>query len=81
MKYTPDTKYEKSVDLIKYLTEDKALPKYHGTINEEEMLDLLLYHIKIKNDHIKTLDNRIKEYQQIFDGIARFTNKGQTVYR
>lgn len=81
MKYTPDHKYDKSVALIKYLTEDKPLPKYHGTINEEEMLDLLLYHIKKKNEFIDEQRKRMKEYQQVFDGIARFTNKGQTVYR
>lgn len=75
MKYTPDIKYEKSVDLVKYLTEDKPLPKRYGTIDEEEMLDLLLYHIKKKNEFIDTQREILNEYQQVFDGIAKFSRK------
>lgn len=81
MKYTPDHKYEKSVDLVNYLTTDKALPKRYGRIDEEEMLDLLIYHIQKKNEFIEEQRVRMKEYQQVFEGIAKFTNKGQTVYR
>ena len=80
MKYTPDLKYEKSVKLIDYLTKDKPLPRSYGTINEEEMLDLLLYHIEKKNEHIEFQMKKMEEYQEVFNGIARFTNRGNTIY-
>ena len=81
MKYTPDHKYEKSVKLIDYLTKDKPLPRSYDTIQQDEMIDLLLYHIKKQDEYTETLRGRINEYQSIFDGISKFTNKGQTVYR
>jgi hypothetical protein len=44
------------------------------------MLDLLLYHIEKKEEHINLQRERIKEYQSVFDGISKFTNKRNTVY-
>lgn len=81
MKYTPDLKYEKSVKLIDYLTKDKPLPRSYGTINEEEMLDLLLYHIKKKDEFIDEQRGRMKEYQSVFDAMSKFIKpKGPTIY-
>ncbi len=80
MKYTPDLKYEKSIKLVDYLTKDKPLPRSYDPISEEEMLDLLLYHIEKKDEHINLQRERIKEYQSVFDGISKFTTKRTAVY-
>jgi hypothetical protein len=79
MKYTPDIKYEKSCRLVEYLTEDKPLPRSYNTIGEEEMLDLLLYHIKVKEDYNKKLSQKIKEYQSVFDTMSKFITPKKTI--
>lgn len=81
MKYTPDHKYEKSIKLIKYLTKNEPLPRSYDRISEEEILELLLYHIEKQNEHNDILRKRINEYQSVFNAIGKFIpSKGATVY-
>ena len=75
MKYTPDLKYEKSIKLIKYLTKNEPLPRSYDRISEEEILELLLYHIEKQNEHTDILHEKIKEYQSVFNAIGKFVLK------
>lgn len=72
MKLRPDHKYIKSIALVDYLTKDKPLPRSYDTISEEEMLDLLLYHIEKKEESILKLNAKIAEYQDIFKLFSKF---------
>ena len=72
MKLRQDNKYNKSIALVDYLTKDKPLPRSYDTISEEEMLDLLLYHIEKKEESILKLNAKIAEYQDIFKLFSKF---------
>lgn len=45
-----------------------------------EKADCLRDYIRNLTDHIKAQDKHMKEMQAVFDGIAKFTNKGPTIY-
>ncbi len=64
--YTPDHEYEKARDLIASL--------------EGEDGDLVRYYIQQQEIHIERLNKQIKEMQTVFDGISRYTTKGNTIY-
>jgi hypothetical protein len=81
MKYKRDDKYSKSNSLVDYLLNDKELPRSMRDLSQDDMLDLLLYNIIKKEEHIKIQRERMKEYQDVFDGISRFTNSRKIVYQ
>jgi hypothetical protein len=64
--YTPDFKYDRAKELIASL--------------EGEQGDLVRYYIQQQEIHIENLNKRIKEMQTIFDGISKFTVRGNTIY-
>lgn len=82
MKYDRDDKYEKSCKLVDYLLDTKKeLPRSMKNISEDDMLDLLLYNIIKKEEHIKIQRERMQEYQSVFDAISKFIKpKGPTIY-
>jgi hypothetical protein len=75
MKYTPDIKHDKSIDLIENLLNKKELPRSMKNITNEEKIELLVYNILKKEEANRELRNQVKEYQEVFNGIAKFTNK------
>lgn len=82
MKYDRDDKYEKSCKLVDYLLDSKKeLPRSMKNITEDDMLDLLLYNIIKKEEHIKIQRERMQEYQSVFDAMSKFIKpKGSTIY-
>lgn len=82
MKYDRDDKYEKSCKLVDYLLDSKKeLPRSMKNITEDDMLELLLYNIIKKEEHIKIQRERMQEYQSVFDAMSKFIKpKGSTVY-
>ncbi len=82
MKYDRDDKYEKSCKLVDYLLDNKKeLPRSMKNITEDDMLDLLLYNIIKKEEHIKLQRERMEEYQSVFDAMSKFIKpKGPTIY-
>ena len=75
MKYISDAKYDKSIKLIENLLNKTELPRSMKTITDEEKIELLVYNIIKKEEANRELRNRIREYQEVFNGIAKFTNK------
>lgn len=75
MKYTPDIKHDKSIDLIENLLNKKELPRSMKNITDEEKIELLVYNILKKEEANRELRNRVREYQEVFNSIAKFTNK------
>ena len=75
MKYSPDTKHDKSNDLIENLLNKKELPRSMKNITNEEKIELLVYNILKKEEANRELRNQIREYQEVFNSIAKFTNK------
>jgi len=80
MKYERDDKYSKSNSLVDYLLNDKELPRSMRDLSQDDMLDLLLYNIIKKEEHIKLQGERMKEYQNVFDGISKIIRKSDKVY-
>lgn len=81
MKYERDDKYEKSCRLVEYLLTNKELPRSMRNISEDDMLELLLYNIIKKEEHIQIQRQKIKEYQSVFDAMSKFIKpKGSTIY-
>ena len=81
MKYERDDKYEKSCRLVEYLLDSKKeLPRSMKNLTEDDMMELLIYNIIKKEEHIKLQRERMQEYQEVFSGIAKFTNKKNTIY-
>lgn len=81
MKYERDDKYEKSCRLVEYLLTNKELPRSMRNISEDDMLELLLYNIIKKEEHIQLQRERMKEYQSVFDAMSKFIKpKGSTIY-
>lgn len=80
MKYERDDKYSKSNSLVDYLLNDKELPRSMRDLSQDDMLDLLLYNITKKEEHIKLQREKMKEYQDVFDGISKFIRKSDKVY-
>jgi hypothetical protein len=82
MKYDRDDKYEKSCKLVDYLLDSKKeLPRSMKNISEDDMLDLLLYNIIKKEEHIKLQRERMQEYQSVFDAMSKFIKpKGSKIY-
>ena len=82
MKYDRDDKYEKSCKLVDYLLDSKKeLPRSMKNISEDDMLDLLIYNIIKKEEHIKLQRERMQEYQSVFDAMSKFIKpKGSTIY-
>jgi len=82
MKYTPDHKYNKSNELLSHLLEGKELPRTMRDITDEEKMELLVYNIIKKEEHIKLQGEMMREYQSVFDAMSKFiTPKGPTVYK
>ena len=75
MKYIPDIKHDKSIDLIENLLNKKELPRSMKNITDEEKIELLVYNILKKEEANRELRNQVREYQEVFNGIAKFTNK------
>ena len=75
MKYTPDIKHDNSVKLIENLLNKTELPRSMKNITDEEKIELLVYNILKKEEANRELRNRVREYQEVFNGIAKFTNK------
>ena len=44
-------------------------------ITNEEKIELLVYNILKHEEANRELRNQVKEYQEVFNGIAKFTNK------
>jgi hypothetical protein len=81
MKYDRDDKYEKSCKLVEYLIDSKKeLPRSMKNISEDDMLELLVYNIIKKDEFIRVQREKMQEYQDVFSGIAKFTNKKNTIY-
>jgi hypothetical protein len=81
MKYERDDKYEKSCRLVEYLLTNKELPRSMRNISEDDMLELLLYNIIKKEEHIQIQRERMQEYQSVFDTMSKFIKpKGSTIY-
>jgi hypothetical protein len=82
MKYDRDDKYEKSCKLVDYLLDSKKeLPRSMKNISEDDMLDLLIYNIIKKEEHIKLQRERMQEYQSVFDAMSKFIKpKGLKIY-
>jgi hypothetical protein len=81
MKYERDDKYEKSCRLVEYLLTNKELPRSMKNISEDDMLELLIYNIIKKEEHIQIQRERMKEYQSVFDAMSKFIKpKGPTIY-
>ena len=82
MKYDRDDKYEKSCKLVDYLLDSKKeLPRSMKNITEDDMLDLLIYNIIKKEEHIKLQRERMQEYQSVFDAMSKFIKpKGSKIY-
>ena len=81
MKYDRDDKYEKSCRLVEYLLDSKKeLPRSMKNLTEDDMMELLIYNIIKKEEHIKLQRERMQEYQEVFSGIAKFTNNKNTIY-
>ena len=82
MKYDRDDKYEKSCKLVEYLLDDKKeLPRSMKNITEDNMIDLLIYNIIKKEEHIKLQRERMQEFQSVFDAMSKFIKpKGHTIY-
>ena len=75
MKYTPDTKYDKSIKLIENLLNKTELPRSMKNLTDEEKIELLVYNILKKEEANRELRNQVREYQEVFNSIAKFTNK------
>ena len=81
MLYTPDHKYNKSNDLIEHLISGKDLPRTMRDITDEEKIELLVYNIIKKEEHIKLQREQMKEYQSVFDAMSKFIKpKRPTIY-
>jgi hypothetical protein len=82
MLHKPDFKYGKSEDLINHLLKGEDLPRSMKEINDEEKIELLVYNIIKKEEHIKLQRERLEEYQSIFDAMSKFIKpKGPKVYK
>ena len=82
MKYDRDVKYEKSCRLVEYLLDSKKeLPRSMKNLTEDDMMELLIYNIIKKEEHIKLQRERMQEYQSVFDAMSKFIKpKGSTIY-
>jgi hypothetical protein len=80
--HRPDYKYGNGIKVLENLKDpNKELPRSLKDITLEEKLELLVYVINKKEEHIDLLDDKIKEYQKVFDTIGKFIPyKGPTVY-
>jgi hypothetical protein len=79
--HRPDHKLVQANDLLKSMKGEKELPTYMKDITQEEKDDLILYLIKSKDEYIKSQNERLQEYQGVFNAIGKFIpHKGPTVY-
>ena len=82
MKYTPDTKHDKSIDLIENLLNKKELPRSMKGITDEQKIELLVYNILKKEEANRELRNRVRKYQEVFNAMSKFIKpKGPKDYK
>ena len=81
--HRPDPKWSQALNVLENLKDpNKELPRSQRDLTLEEKLELLVYLIGRKDLLIDELQDRIKEYQDVFNQIAKFVPaKGPTVYR
>jgi hypothetical protein len=72
MKYIPDTKHNKSIDLIENFLNNKELPRSMKNITNEEKIELLVYNILKHEEANRELRNQVKEYQEVFNAMSKF---------
>ena len=62
--YDPDLKYEEASELVRKLSKEK--------VNLTPREELLFYFIQKESERTKELERKTKDYQEVFDGMARF---------
>lgn len=72
--YTPDYKYIKG----KKLTDTLVPVEKTCTLTQGECSDIK-YYVDRKDEHIQKLEERLKEYQEVFNAIGRFIPSGNKV--
>ena len=79
--HRPDHKLVQANNLLKSMKGEMDLPRSMEGITQEERDDLILYLIKSKEEYIESQNERLKEYQDVFNAIGKFVpHKGPTVY-
>jgi hypothetical protein len=79
----PDYKLNEAIVLVKFMKgEIKELPSQIKDLTQDERDQLVLYLLNYKDDQLKELNTRCKEYQNVFNAMGKFIpHRGPTVYR